>query len=658
MLLLSPLLGFAKDPVLQFTPGFIFFNVEKDKQKFEEQNMTKVSNWGVESFQFFPNVLGGKFDTELQGKALIPNKDYDLFFNIFHKEDKDLFYIKNKFQSFTKYYDNSGGYYKTYTTEPNSFTLDKDLKLFVSDLSTKMGGKLSETWSSEFEYAYKHKSGDFANYNWANAQQGATQRRIVPVYTEQKGYDLHEFNLAFQKAYETGKLKLEQGFVRFRDKTLYQEKNQDTAAKLQQQDEVFKEKSFTSTILGEKDFISDKLLGGFSLRYENTYGKETENLDTFDSNGAGTSGKNFIDAQAKHTLHQLVFSPFMLYTLGTNWFLNGRVRTAYKKRISKATYPEDTDTPNGTVDETFNMKNIDFGWQIGEQFNLNYKGWNRFTPYARAEFEQNAITLKEDQTNQEDSTNNFFRETDQTILKYLMSVGFYSYPFQWLKVSAQYNFKHDLDKYKDSRETAASSSSDKSAFVDDLTQLTNRFHTNLAVRPLSWFHLNFRYEWFSKKYSMQKEGLDPESSYFNGIKHAYIATLMPMNQLTLVETLAFNKIQTQTPAGGNATLPIPYFNSDYKAVLSSLNYDVSSSFSFKATHSINWSDNYINFESQALPNAIDQKQQSLEVKIAWKPSETLTITPGYGFGKYDIDSRNNIDDYDYHYGNLWVNWIL
>ena len=647
---------YGSEKTFLISPVFKYYFVDNDTVKFRELNDTKRNFIGGLDQLLLKSPLGSTLDFDLDvEKALIENNEYRGILNIFNKNDRDLFDFKMGINAFNRYYDNTGGHHGAIT--PSSFNIDRDLILFDGKLFATIAAPIFNFAHMDLEYLWHHKQGKSANLNWGAARTApytGNTRKFVPGFTNLRRENLHEFSLNLSKEIKGYEIEFKNDLAILREVPVREEHNRNSATpSMVRQITKLDGFNYAATLKTLKHFKEDRFIGSLVYRFEKGSSEENEDLRVFtEATGAQVSGNNRYGAEADNKISQHIWGINLLSDLGKNFFLTTRGRVNLKSRSSDATYPRDTDT-DGIINNTNNIDTSDKGFGFGEQLILTYKGRTAFTPYLKAELEQNILKLTEDQVNTA-AADDFYRTTKLKVYKFLVTGGFYSYPYRWMKLSAQGFTDNNIDSYKDTREIAGTPTSDKSAFVDDMRNRSYGTKTTISIRPLSWLYTDYRFQWSDTQFRMLKEAAPASvKSHSRTQKHMGVLTLIPWDYLTLIESFAYQKLETNTIAQDVSSVNLPKNKGGFNTFLSSLTYDVGDKLSLKADYQKTWSnDNFDDFSGTGLPVGIDHKFDNLHVEAGWKIRKNLEITPSYETGLYRISSRAHIDDYDYHLASV------
>ncbi len=647
--------SFAFDPKEAFiAPSISYFYTDKDSKQFQEfRGVKRGFEAGIDQLKF-SKMIGKTLELDFFGHALIRNNDYDILIDLKNSADPSKFSLKTGFQSFNRYYDPTGGYYAN--GSPTRYDLSEKLTLFDGKYFIEAAFPLFGLQTTT-KGTWHHKDGKISELTWGFGPQAAN-RKIAPSFSEIEE-DVYEAELSFKKEITNGDWTFGQHFIYADDNPVRKEFDQNTNA-----DRVVQSINADSfnyaAHLSLFKALSEKTLT--TLSYTIGFGDTTEkeNLETFNSTGGRVGGgtrKNYFGAKAdndtqKHTLNAHLYREPL-----NNLSFNLRLNTSYKERYSDSTYPRDTtNPPDLVINETATNNSENSGYGLGEHLSFHYKGFNRWTPYLKLESEQNFLNLEED-TISVTAADNFSRETDQELFKNLGAVGFYSYPWNWMKLSAEYNVIHDRDDYKDISETASSSGTEKSGFVDDMTRFSNAAKANVSLALTSWLQTGLRYQWKRTRLNMTPERLSSTKGYSQSHQYTAQVSILPQSEFSLVQLFSLNDSYTYTPARTVSTARLPRHQGDYKSLVTSLDYHWSSALNFSLQHDFSWANNFDDFSSSGLPLGVDDRYENFLLDLSWK-LKSMTLTPSYGFGIYRTENKNHVDDYDYHSAMLKLKCML
>ncbi|MBI2646694.1 MAG: hypothetical protein HYW85_06690 [Deltaproteobacteria bacterium] len=637
---------YAFDPKEAFvTPRTSYFYTEKDSRQFQEfRGVKRGFEAGIDQLEF-SKMLGKTLELDFSGHALFRNNDYNILIDLKNSSDPSKFKLKTGFLSFNRYYDPTGGMYANATTP--SYDLTEKLTLFDGQYFIEAEFPLFGLQTTT-KGTWHHKEGKISELTWGFGTQAAN-RKYAPSFSE-IDQNVYEAELSFKKEITNGDLTLGQHFIYMDDKPVRREFDKNTASESVVQSINGDSFNYAAHISLFKA-LSEKTLT--TLSYTVGFGDTTEkeNLETFNSTGGRVGGgtrKNYFGALADNDTQKHILNAHLYREPFNNLSMNLRLNTFYKERYSDSTYPRDTSaTPDLIIDETATNNTEHSGYGVGEHLSFHYKGLNRWTPYLKLESEQNFLRLDED-TISVTASDNFSRVTDQEVFKSLGAIGFYSYPWNWFKLSAEYSLNQDRDDYKDISETASSSGTEKSGFVDDITRFSNAVKTNVSLALTPWLQTGLRYQWKRTRFAMTPQsGLSSTKGYSNAHQYTALFSILPQSEFSLVQLFSLNDSDTRTQASTVSTARLPRHQGDYKSLITSFDYHWSSALNFSLQHDFSWSNNFDDFSATGLPLGVDDKYENFLLDVSWK-LKSMTLTPSYGFGFYRTENKAHVDDYDYH----------
>lgn len=655
LVLLHSISSYTFDPKEAFvTPSTSYFFTDKDFHQFQEfRGVRRGFEAGIDQLEF-KKMLGKELELNFDGHALIRNNDYNILLDLKNSSDPSKFKLKTGFQSFNRYYDPTGGYYANASTP--HYNLSEKLTLFDGKYFIETEFKIFGLQTLT-KGAWHHKEGKISELTWGFGPQAAN-RKIAPSFSE-IDENVYETELSFKKEITRGDITLGQHLIYTDDNPIRKEFDQNTSA-----DRVVQSINADSfnyaAHLSLFKALSEKTLATLSYYVGFSDTTEKEKLETFNSSGGrvgGGSRKNYFGAKADNDTQKHILNAHLYREPLNHLSMNLRLNTFYKERYSDSTYPRDTTSPPDLViDETATNNTEHSGYGLGEHLSFHYKGFNRWTPYVKLELEQNFLRLDE-ATISVTAADNFLRITDQELFKNLGAIGFYSYPWNWLKLSAEYSSNYDRDDYKDLSETSSSSGTEKSGFVDDMARFSNAVKANISVALTSWFQTGFKYQWKKTRFEMTPERFSSTKGYSQVHQYTALFSILPYSEFSLVQMFSLNDSDTYTSARTASTAQLPRHQGDYKSALTCLEYRWSSALSFSLQHDFSWSNNFDNFSSSGLPLGVDDRYQNFLSDVSWK-LKSMTVTSSYGFGLYRTENKAHIDDYDYHSAMIQVKYML
>ena len=637
------------------TPSFFYFFTDKDSHQFREfRGVREDFEAGIDQLEF-SKMIGKDLELNFEGHAYVHNNDYNLLLELKNSSDPSKFKLKTGFQSFNRYYDPTGGYFARGTV--TNYDLSEKLILFDGKYFIETEFPLFGLQTLA-KGSWHHKGGKQSELTWGSGN-STLSRKYVPSFSR-IDENVLEAELSFKKEITNGDLTLGQHFIYIDDEPIRKEFNQNGATPRRIVQTIDDDSFHYATHLTLFKALSERTIT--TLSYYLAFGDTTEkeNLETFNNNtgtriGGGGGTKNIFEAKADNDTQKHILNAHLYRELSKNLSMNVRLNTFYKERYSDGIYPRDT---SGTVDfiedERTTINTEHSGYGLGEHISFRYKGFNRWTPYFRLESEQNFLSLDEDSINPTTPADHFTRVTDQELFKSLGALGFYSYPWNWLKLSAEYNLNHDRDDYKDISESTSVAGTEKSAFVDDITRLAHSVKANVSMALTSWLQAGLRYQWKEIRFAMTPEGgLSATKGFSRAKQYTAVFSILPRADFSLVQMFSFNDLDTYTSARFNNAAHLPRNQGDYKSAVTSLEYSWSPKLHFSFQHDLSWANNFNDFSASGLPLGVDDRYHNLLFEAAWK-LKSITIASTFGYGLYRTENKAHIDDYDYHLAMVQV----
>ncbi|MBI2608744.1 MAG: hypothetical protein HYW47_03995, partial [Deltaproteobacteria bacterium] len=549
--------AYGEEPLHTATPSAFYFFTNKDYYQFQEfRGFKKGFDAGFNQLTFSKIYEKKGLDLNFEGHAFVLNKDINLLLNLKNSNDPSKFNLKTGFKSFNRYFDPTGGYFATSSPthyDFGDFGQSNKLTLFDGKYFIELGFPIFSL-ETLVKSSWHRKSGKMSELNWGLGPQGTT-KKFSPGFSE-IDQDVYEAELIFKKEVKNGDITLGQHFIYMNDDPIRREFDQNTVGKRVVQSQNLNSLHYAAHLTFFKA-LSEKTLT--TLAYYLNLGdtSEKQNLESFNSAGARIGGgttKNFFNATADNFKQKHSLNAHLYREAWNNIYMNLRLNAFYKDRDSDATYPKDTTSPpDFVIDQTTIIDTENLGLGLGEQLSLHYKGFNRLTPYLKLESEQNILKLTEDSITTGVSADTFYRTTAQILLKNIAALGFYSYPKNWLKLSAEYSFSPDIDAYNDTREIPSSVGSEKSAFVDDLRRFSHALKANASLALNSWLQTGLRFNGKRTRFKITTDGQGVSKSSHNTYHYTAFFSVLPRSDFSLVQSFSFNDARTKTPAVSSAT---------------------------------------------------------------------------------------------------------
>ncbi len=605
-----------------------------------------------------------------EGHAIPKNNDFSGDLEITREK---LGFLKIDYNIFRKYYDGTGGTYYPFTTL-SARNSDKDFKMDIGHMGFELGATLGNLPESSFFYDHHSKGGVKSRLTWAAAKEGSTTRLIGPAWQDIDEH-LNSFGLRSKGEFAGFSVKGEQKWDVLNEKTIREEKSLSTNStasekKIRLQTAELDSNSAITTLHGEKWFWQDTGMLALAYRYTKIDNKEHARIKEMDEFGTlrsftSTAENKYAGIADNKYSSNIVTGNFQSQPVKDLVF-NAKLKTEIIGRRGGSVDPADvTDPPNyiaNTTEVSMNENKIE-NW--GGDLALRYSGFKKTSIYGDVEVGRSYNWLYEnrDSLRGESSASTgeiFFRETNIYTTKVVLTAGTRTVLSKYLNFTTQIRHKSEDSDYDDERETAATSTAAKSAFIDFLQVSGTELATKWTVKPMKKVTGSLRYQYADSAYITCVEASVNQRALTQSHTFTYDLMYQPLDSLLLDLGYMRQLAKTSTPASRGATPKIPGFTSNVNTWMMSANYIVSSKMSFNTTFSKASQDNFNDFSSSILPYGIDASWYDASFGLQWVANKIVTIEPKYTYYSYQENPKTELGG-GYRAHEVWLgvnlNWM-
>jgi hypothetical protein len=186
---------------LTLSPTAGWTTVSGDNKKFRELNWQREGWNGGGEFEVTDRPTA---DSKVTLVGHVLQNDYKLTLS---EEKNDLGFTRFGWSQYRKYFDDSGGYYPSFT--PPIFDLNRDLYLDTGRAWADFGLTLPQWPRMVLGYEYQYRDGSKSTTQWGPVSNGSQTRNIYPAY---KDIAEHVHILKFDLDYELGEARLTDSF--------------------------------------------------------------------------------------------------------------------------------------------------------------------------------------------------------------------------------------------------------------------------------------------------------------------------------------------------------------------------------------------------------------------------------------------------------------
>ena len=642
------------------SPTFHWITVSGDKKKFREvENIREGFGAGLEEFSLRERISA---DTTFsaEGRALFHDEDFKLNLAL---QKNDLGFVRAGFESWRKYYDDTGGFYRPNT--PSSFKLHRDLHLDIGRGWIDFGLTLPDWPQMVLGYEYQFKQGDKSTLEWGDVD-GKN------IYPASKAIDERTHILKFDLTHEIHDWRIEDNArVEF-----YNLKNRSDSASsfsfgpgpdsFVRSKEGFQHVQGMNALRLERQVADWFFLSG-GYFYSKLDAEASFHQRSFDSPGNLNYGLFWMadDIELKRETHAFSFATSLRPFDGLNVNSAFQAEWTRQEGFGHVDYGEgDPNLPGDFLIQTNRLVESDLDKQkFSEEFSIRFTKIPFTVLFADARLDQEQVGQFEQLTGSELqlSGDAFLRDTDFTNDRREWRAGFSTSP--WQRVSLGAHFKNRFsDSDYDNRKTPDRSG--YSAFIRARQIDTDEFQAKLVFRPLNWLKTTLTYQIVATDFHTTTDSvsgdISPGGRIFAGNYDAHIyginATLTPIQRLYLSATFTYS--DTRTVAADNGNPSVAPYRGNVWTLISSATFALNKTTDLNASYSYTRADYEQNNFVDGLPLGLAFARHSAIAGIRKQLTTSLNANLRYGFFRYYEPQRTSVNDYTAHgvFATLTMKW--
>jgi len=642
----------AASPTLGWT------TVSGDQKKFRELYWQREGWNGGSEFELTDKPTP---DSKITAAGHVLLNDYKLTLSA---EKNDVGFTRFGWSQSRKYFDDSGGYYPSFS--PSIFDLNKDLYLDTGRAWADFGLTLPEWPRMVLGYEYQYRDGSESTTEWGPVSNGSQTRDIYPAF---KDISEHVHILKFDLDYEVDDARITDSFRGewYSLATGQHNVSFDSLGAAEMATTTANEKQTyfqgANTVHLEKQF-TDWLFASGGYLYSSFNGDASVDVSTmnpaFLSPPPTAPGWNATDIELERDSHVFSLSALLgpweglSLSLGSQneWthqtgFGNASVVEAlpfepYIFPVAPERFQASTDRSTYTQEAGVRFTKIPFTTLFAE---------GRFVHETIGETEQETGDLTP-----------FLLQTDTESRLEDFRAGFNTSPCRRVSLSAQYHQYDSHTDYDNSlKESLGQPYDGYPGFILWRDVLSQEAEVKLSLQAASWVKTTISYQWLENNYHTATDsvndplsglvgGISPGGSLLAGNYQAQIATLnttlTPWRRLFLSTTFSYQNARTVTWANDSPSVA-PYEGNIY-SVMASGTYvlnrktDLSASYSYSAA---NFAQN--NF-ADGLPLGMNYQQQSVQVGIKRQIGKGKSFSLHYSFYHYEEPSSGGFNNFNAH----------
>jgi hypothetical protein len=648
------------------TPALRWISVSGDEGKFREiEGMKSGFGGGIEHFALEERKSSGE-TVSAEGRVLFPDEDFQIKLEV---RKPDVGFVRGGFEQWRKYYDDTGGYYRPFSTP--SFDLGRDLHLDIGRAWIDFGLTLPHWPRIIVGYEYQFRQGDKSMLTWGDVN----GKRIYPS-AKNINQDVHIAKLDITHDISGWRIEDSARVEVYSLRTV-------RADRQSFPDQIFVHDRQSAThvqgmnALRLEREINDNWLLTAGYLYSRLDGDASFNVSTLDGAGVPTIGefwssdlllfKREAHVSSLATLFQPLDGLNISLGLQGEWQRqegSGNIRVDQDDPTSPDAFLGDPATLNSDLDKS----------QIMESASVRYTkipftvlfGEVRFEQESIGQFEQEHVSAE---LPWEENTYAFLRETDATNHRRNGRLGFNVSPWAWFNLSAHYrnrvsetDYDHRLDLAADESTGILISNPGYSAFIRHRELDTDEAETKLVLRPVNWLRATLTYQWLASDYSTTThpvtnssapEGLLAGSN--DSHRYGLGVTVTPFQRLYISGAFTYTESRLSSATYGE-TAAAPYEGEIY-TVLASANFALNKATDLHCVYSYSDAD-YGQNNFDGLPMGLTYQRHGILAGVSRRLTSNLVSTLRYGFYRYLEPSSGRINDYTAHgiFATVMVKW--
>jgi len=644
--------------------------VSGDEKKFRELYWQPNGwNGGLEQFEVIDKPTPDS-RVSVAGHVLVD--DYKLTLSA---EKNDLGFSRFGWTQFRKYYDDTGGYFPSFT--PASIDLNRDLHLDVGRAFTDFGLTLPNWPRLVFGYEFQYRDGTEATLQWGPVTQGTEVKAIFPSFKElsekvhilkfDADYDVSgwQFTDSFRgEWYRLGTREVNEVTYTNGTASAASLSAADNQTYFQGANTFHLEKQFKDWLFGSGGYLYSKLTSDAS------FGVEALNPAVLNPGSLVPAfGWSANDIELERESHVFSISALvgpwegLSLSIGSQneWTRQtgfGDVSSYIFQPVFPYSFGIDTNILTSSLDRRTFSQNV----------GLRFTKIPFSTLFAEARLQRNDIGQYEEDLN---ALTPFLQNTEATSRLRDFRTGFNTSPWRQVSISAQYRrYENDTDYDHLLKEFPGSGLPYEGypAFITRRELLSNQAEAKLAVQWTAWLKTSLTYQWLGNEYHTRTEAataadplsgvlvtVSPTGELLAGTYNAHIAslnaTLTPWRRLFLTATFAYQNARTVSWANGfwaNGTTSVQPYAGDIYSVIVSGNYTLNPKTDLVATYAFSTADFAQDNYATGLPLGINYHQHTLQAGVRRHITKQTSVGLQYRFYLYDEPSGGGANNFEAH----------
>ena len=637
------------------SPTVGWTTVSGDNQKFRELYWQREGwNGGLEEFELMDKP-GQDSKITVAGHVLL--NDYKL---TLAAEKNDLGFTRFGWSQYRKYFDDSGGYYPSFS--PPIFDLNQDLYLNIGRAWADFGLTLPRWPRMVLGYEYQYRDGSEATTQWGPVQSGTQTRDIYPAF---ENVSEHTHILKFDLDYEANDARLTDSF-RGEWYNLATGQLNDSyynlgAAEMAVTAANEKQSHFqgANTVHLEKQF-TDWLFASGGYLYSQFNGDAAVDVETinpaFLAPTSPAPGWNAPDIKLERDSHVFSVSALLGPWQGLTLSLGTQNEWTRQQGFGNASVDVALPFPPFLFPLVPEVIQSDFDRStFSQDVGVRLTKIPFTTIFVEGRFQQESIGQTAQETG---GLIPFLLETDATSKLEDLRAGFNTSPWRRGSLSGQYRYYDDRSDYNNlSKQSFGQPYQEYPGFILWRDLLTQEAEMKLSLQLSPWLKTTLSYQWLDSDYHTATDpvnapgivgGISSGGSLLAGTytSHtaAFNAALTPWRRLFLSATFSYQNARTVTAANDSPSVA-PYAGDIY-SVMASGSYILNQKTDLTASYSFSTADFAQDNFADGLPFGIQYQQQAVQIGIKRRIGKGKILSLQYSFYHYDEPSSGGFNNFN------------
>jgi hypothetical protein len=637
------------------SPTVGWTTVSGDNQKFRELYWQREGwNGGLEEFELMDKP-GQDSKITVAGHVLL--NDYKL---TLAAEKNDLGFTRFGWSQYRKYFDDSGGYYPSFS--PPIFDLNQDLYLNIGRAWADFGLTLPRWSRMVLGYEYQYRDGSEATTQWGPVQSGTQTRDIYPAF---ENVSEHTHILKFDLDYEANDARLTDSF-RGEWYNLATGQLNDSyynlgAAEMAVTAANEKQSHFqgANTVHLEKQF-TDWLFASGGYLYSQFNGDAAVDVETinpaFLAPTSPAPGWNAPDIKLERDSHVFSVSALLGPWQGLTLSLGTQNEWTRQQGFGNASVDVALPFPPFLFPLVPEVIQSDFDRStFSQDVGVRFTKIPFTTLFVEGRFQQESIGQTAQETG---GLTPFLLETDATSKLEDLRAGFNTSPWRRGSLSGQYRYYDDRSDYNNlSKQSFGQPYQGYPGFILWRDLLTQEAEMKLSLQLSPWLKTTLSYQWLDSDYHTATDpvnapgivgGISSGGSLLAGTytSHtaAFNAALTPWRRLFLSATFSYQNARTVTAANDSPSVA-PYAGDIY-SVMASGSYILNQKTDLTASYSFSTADFAQDNFADGLPLGIQYQQQAVQIGIKRRIGKGKILSLQYSFYHYDEPSSGGFNNFN------------